>query len=287
VKAYSVIHPTHKTITVLAGKAAAVSKSSPQFKDKVAVVSGGSKGIGKAIVRLLAERGCKVYFLGRSERDGLRVAEEVTADGLAAHYFRGDVGEPKDVREFVSSVLKSENAIDYLVNNAGIFRSKEIERTTVEEFDEIVNTNLRGAFLLTKEVVPTMKRARRGVIINIASNSAQIGEPRSALYSMTKGGMVSLTRALAAELAGYGIRVVSISPGNVRTPMTEGYVRSEAKSRRVARATVRSELERESMLGRMATPEEVAEVVGFCLSRGAGFITGSDILVDGGSVAKG
>jgi 3-oxoacyl-[acyl-carrier protein] reductase len=263
-----------------------MSDLSLEFKDKVALVSGGSRGIGKAIVKLLAERGCKVYFLGRVARDGLRLTKELARDGFTVHYFRGDVGKPKDVKDFVSSVLKNENAIDYLVNNAGIYRSKELDRSTVGEFDAIVNTNLRGTFLLTKEVVPNMKRRRSGVIINIASTSAQVGESKSTLYSMTKGGIVSLTKSLAAELAGYGIRVVSISPGNVMTSMTERWVEAEAKSRGVDKNVVWAELERESMLGRMASSDEIAEVVGFCLSGGAGFITGSDILVDGGTVAK-
>jgi len=256
------------------------------FEGKVVVVSGGSRGIGRAVVKLLAERGCRVHFISRAARDGLRLTRWLVGKGFAVHYFRGDVGRPKDVEDFISSILNTEKRIDCLVNNAGIYLSKELDRTTVGEFDEIVDTNLRGPFLLTREVVSTMKRMRSGVIINIASNSAQIGEPKSALYSMTKGGMVSFTKALAAELAGYGIRVVSVSPGNVTTPMTEKWVRAEARSRGVSRDAVRLELERESMLGRMASPEEIAEVVGFCLSSGAGFITGSDILVDGGSVAK-
>jgi NAD(P)-dependent dehydrogenase (short-subunit alcohol dehydrogenase family) len=267
-------------------KVTAMSSSSPQLTDRVALVSGGSRGIGKSIVKMLAERGCRVYFLGRSARDGLRLTKELTGRGHTVRYFRGDVGEPDDVKEFVSSVLKSENTVDYLVNNAGIYRSEDIEKATMEGFDEIVKTNLRGVFLLTREVVPTMKRKRSGVIINIASTNAQIGEPKSSLYSMTKGGVVGFTKSLAAELAGYGIRVVSISPGNVATSMTEEWVETEAKSRGVGKGVVRLELERESMLGRMASPEEIAEVVAFCLSGAAGFITGSDVLVDGGLVAK-
>jgi len=257
-----------------------------EFKGKVAVVSGGSRGIGKAVVKLLAERGCKVHFISRDAQEGLRLTKGLVGKGFTVRYFRGDVGRPKDVADFVSSILKGEKRIDYLVNNAGIYHYKELDRIAIEEFNEIVDTNLRGTFILTREVIPSMKRMRSGVIINIGSNSAQIGESKSALYSMTKGGIVSLTKALAAELAGYGIRVVSVSPGNVTTPMTDKWVRAEARSRGVSRDAVRLELERESMLGRMASPEEIAEVVCFCLSRGAGFITGSDILVDGGSVAK-
>jgi NAD(P)-dependent dehydrogenase (short-subunit alcohol dehydrogenase family) len=257
-----------------------------EISGKVALVTGGSKGIGKATVEKLCEYGCHVYFINRREDDGKKLEHDLVRSGRKVEYFQGDVGNPKNVEDFVESVLRKEKTVDFLVNNAGIFYQKPLEDETIEEFDEIVRTNLRGYFLMAREVIPIMKRNRSGVIINIASMSAYKSEKETVLYSMTKGGILSFSKTLAYELASYGIRVLSISPGNVETPLIEQAIRKEAKMRNVSVDRVSDEYARVAMMHRMAKPEEIASVIAFCLSDLASFMTGSDVLVDGGSVAK-
>jgi len=253
---------------------------------KVALVTGGSKGIGKAVVQKLSEYGCNVYFISRGEIDGKNLAHELQSMGRKVQYFRGDVGDPRTVRDFVAFVIQKEKSIDFLVNNAGIFMQKPLKETSAEEFEGIVGTILRGYFFMAREVIPIMERAGSGVIVNIASMSGYKSEKDTVLYSMTKGGILSFSKTLAYELADKGIRVLSISPGNVETPLITEAIQKESKMRNVDQEKVAAEYGKIAMMHRMATPEEIASVAAFALSDLASFMTGSDMLVDGGSVAK-
>jgi 3-oxoacyl-[acyl-carrier protein] reductase len=253
---------------------------------KVAIVSGGSKGIGRAIVEKIGELGCRVYFINRNRNEGEQAEKEIVAHGLDVEFFQGDVSDPTQVNKLASKVLDKNGKIDYLVNNAAIFHLRALERETIKSFNEMVNTNLKGCFLLTQKVIPIMKQKKEGVIVNIASMNGYKAERETSIYSMTKGGLISFSRAIAYELADYGIRVLSISPGNVLTPLLKKEIVDESKMRNMPPERIEREYARVSMLRRMAQPGEIASVVAFCLTDMASFITGCDILVDGGAVAK-
>jgi NAD(P)-dependent dehydrogenase (short-subunit alcohol dehydrogenase family) len=257
------------------------------FRLKVAMVTGGSQGIGRSITTKLAERGSRVYFISRRKADGEMLQNALQKKGYSASYFEGDVSQPQTVKGFVSSVVNHEGTVDFLINNAGQFHTRPLEDETDQSFTDIVNVNLRGYFNTIREVIPVMKRKKSGVIVNVASNSAHVVPDKfSALYCMTKGGVLSLTRAVADELAEHNIRVVSVSPGNTATTMTTKAIDNETARRGVDKRVVTAEYERACMLKRMAAPEEIADVVLFLLSNMAKYITATDILVDGGQAAK-
>jgi NAD(P)-dependent dehydrogenase (short-subunit alcohol dehydrogenase family) len=186
----------------------------------------------------------------------------------------------------VNYIANKYGKIDVLVNNAGVLLVKTIEEITWNEFINVVSVNLGGIFLMIKHVAPIMKRNRNGVIVNVASISGHVGQVWHSIYSATKGAIIALTRALAWELAPYNIRVVSISPGNVDTEMMRKDINVEAQRLGLSYDEARRRRDQDQALGRVANPREIAEVIYFLASEKASFITGTDILVDGGLTAR-
>jgi NAD(P)-dependent dehydrogenase (short-subunit alcohol dehydrogenase family) len=172
------------------------------------------------------------------------------------------------------------------VNNAGVVLVKPLEETTWDDYRRVVDVNLGGTFLLCKHVLPVMKKRRSGAIVNLASVSGHVGQTDHAVYGATKGALLSFTRALAWEVAPFGIRVNSISPGSVDTPMLRGDVELEAARYGRPVADVRADREAEQAFGRWAEPAEIAETIFFLAEPAASFVTGADLLVDCGWVAK-
>jgi NAD(P)-dependent dehydrogenase (short-subunit alcohol dehydrogenase family) len=231
------------------------------FSGKIVIVTGGANGIGAELVRMFSEAGSSVYVL------------DVTQPAEASHnvvYVSGSVTSTASVEALVSRVITDAGKIDILVNNAGVLRDNVIWRMTEAEFDEVISVNLKGAWLLCKHVAPCMRSAKRGRIVNIASR-AWLGNPGQTNYSASKGGLVSLTRALALELAPSHVTVNAVAPGLIDTPLA-----------RALPHDVYQRLLNAQPGKQIGSPKDVASAVCFLASDGASFITGQTIYVDGG-----
>ncbi|MBY3624674.1 3-oxoacyl-[acyl-carrier-protein] reductase [Acinetobacter sp. CUI P1] len=242
------------------------------LRGQTALVTGGSRGIGRSIALALAEHGVKVAvnYAGSEAAAQETVARiaELGSEGIA---LRGDVGNSEQAESLVKEVLNTWGRIDIVVNNAGITRDNLIMRMKEEEFDQVIETNLKGVFNCLKAATRPMMKQRYGRIINISSVVGVTGNPGQANYSAAKAGVIGLTKASARELSSRGITVNCIAPGFIDTDMT-----------RELSEEVRSELEKGIPLARLGRPEEVAMAVVFLASEGAAYMTGQTLHVDGG-----
>jgi 3-oxoacyl-[acyl-carrier protein] reductase len=243
------------------------------LKDRIAVITGSSRGIGRSMARAFAGEGAHVVLNGRRTSSELltELAKELESEGVPTLIVKGDVGTAAVAHRLIQRTLERFGRIDILVNNAGISPSASIEEITEEEWDDIFKTNLKSAFLCSKAVLPHMKRQRSGVILNISSGSAKSGGV-GAHYAASKGGMSTLTKSLAFEGVPYGIRANAISPGPIATEMADSLFTPERKRF----------LESVIPLGRLGSPEEIADAALFLCSEEAGFITGEIRELDGG-----
>jgi NAD(P)-dependent dehydrogenase (short-subunit alcohol dehydrogenase family) len=218
--------------------------------------------------------------------DGQAVADDIQRQGGECLFLPCDVSQEAQVSACVEKAGQKYGRVDVLVNNAGVVLAKPFEQITWEEFQRTVDVNLGGHFLLCKYVLPYMKRQKSGVIINMGSVSGHVGQTEHVMYGATKGAIIAMTRALAWELAPYNIRVNSISPGSVDTPMLRSDIALEAARTGLPFDAVKVAREGEQAFKRWADPLEIAEVVYFLASDGASFVTGADWLVDCGWVAR-
>lgn len=248
----------------------------------VAAVTGAARGIGAAVAgRFAQDQGWVVRGYD------LLDAEEGTGGTTGSYVVEhNDVASEESVIASVQGLDAEYGRIDALVNVAGIVVVKPVTDVTWEEFERLIKVNLGGVWLWCKHVIPIMKRQGGGVIVNMASVSGHVGQVDHVLYGATKGAILAFTRALAWELAPFHIRVVSVSPGSVDTEMLRSDIRSEAAQLGTPFDEVKAEREREQALGRWASPAEIAEPVFFLASQGGSFITGADLLVDGGWTAR-
>jgi 3-oxoacyl-[acyl-carrier protein] reductase len=244
------------------------------LEGKTALVTGGARGIGRAIVLRLATQGADVAFsyLGNAVAAG-ETSQAVKALGRRALAIKADVRDPAAADALVKTTLDAFGRIDILVNNAGITRDDLIMRMSEEAWRDVLETNLFGAFHMTKAVTRPMLKARSGRIVNITSVSGQAGQTGQANYSAAKAGLIGLTKATARELASRSITVNAVAPGFVLTELTEG-LPEPLKAEIIARTP----------LGRFGTTEEIADAVAFLASDDARYITGQVLAVDGGLV---
>lgn len=237
-----------------------------------ALVTGASRGIGRAIALALAARGLNVYVTYASKADEARsVVASIEAAGGKAAAFKLDVSDSEAVAAFFSAEIKDKVHLAVLVNNAGITKDGFVVRMKDEDFDNVLGVNLRGAFVCAREAAKIMSRQRQGRIINITSVVGQMGNAGQANYCAAKAGLIGLTKSLAKELASRNITVNAVAPGFIETDMTSGLP-----------AEARETYAKAIPLGRFGTAEDVAEAVSFLASPGAAYITGQVIAVNGG-----
>lgn len=259
--------------------------STTQQIKRVAILTGAAQGIGEATARLFAERGYIVAALDILET-GKQVCDEINQAGGDCHFYRCDIADEISVQKTVATIHAHFGRIDTLLNVAGIVLVKPLVETSWNEFRRVVDVNLGGTFLLCKHVLPFMRAQRSGSIVNMASVSGHVGQTDHTLYGATKGAILSFTRALAWEVATDNIRVNSLSPGSVDTPMLRSDISLEAQRTGRTFEEIKQIREAEQAFKRWANPREIAEAAFFLASDAASFMTGSDLLVDCGWVAK-
>jgi NAD(P)-dependent dehydrogenase (short-subunit alcohol dehydrogenase family) len=247
------------------------------LENKVALITGASKGLGKAMALALGEAGARLALVSRDTNQLNLVAAEVRALGAEAEVFQADVTDEAQVAKLETAVAERYGRVQILINNAGINIRKSITEFTLEEWQRVMDTNLTSVFLMCRAFVPHMKGTGYGRIINMASIMAHISLPGRGAYSSSKGALLGLTRALALELASEAITVVSISPGPFATEMNLPLLQNPELNQKFVSSIP---------LGRWGKVEEIGKLAAFLCSEEAGFITGSDILIDGGWTAQ-
>ncbi len=251
---------------------------------RVAIVTGGTRGIGGAIVQMCAGLGAEVVFTGRDEEAGAAMSAQVTTAGGHARFPQGDVTAPGFPDRLLDDVLGREGRVDILINNAGILSRGDVTACTDAEWEATMETNVTAVFRMCRAIVPVMRQqfgetGRRGSIVNIASDWALVAAVDAVAYGASKGAIAQLTRSMAADHAKDGIRVNAVCPGDTETEM----LLSERGD--TPRNTVLVELGKSLPLGRVGQPAEIAAAVAFLASDAAGFITGIMLPVDGGHTA--
>lgn len=241
-----------------------------KLKDKVAIVTGGTAGIGKETARRFSQEGAHVFIMGRCEVKGKALEKELVAQGGKAFYFKSDVTCEDEMKAAVKKANDLFGAIDILFNCAGTAINGTIEDVSPDDWDYIFNVNVKGPYYLSREVLPYMRKRGKGVIINVASTAGVVGAPFLHAYSATKGALIQMTKSMACSYAEENIRVNALCPGATQTEMMDSIDQSF--------------LNRIPMK-RMATVEEIAGTAAFIASDDAGFITGATILSDGGFTA--
>ncbi len=247
---------------------------------KVAIITGGTSGIGRATALLFAQEGARAAITGRSDARGQEVVAEIQQSGGSAIFLRSDVRHAEECQRAVEETFDSYGRLDILVNNAGVFFANTLLDCTEEEWDLTVDISLKGTFLMSKYSLPTMITQGSGVIINISSGWGLEGGDAAAAYCAAKGGVVLLTKAMAIDHSRQGIRVNCICPGDVETPMLV-----DDADRRGMTWEAYLEAAADRPMGRIGQPDEIARAALFLASDDSSFMTGAIVAVDGGGTA--
>ena len=252
-----------------------------RFENKVAIITGGTSGIGLAAAQLFSQEGARVVLMARNPSRGQAAVAQITATGRQAIFVPGDVGVAADCQRCVAAALDAHGRLDILFNNAGVIHvNRNLVETSEEEWDATLNSNLKGIFLMSKAAIPRIAAGGGGVIINNASIFGLVGGSGVAAYCAAKGGVITLTKAMALDHAAQNIRVNCICPGSVSTPMLENEMNDlggvEVQTPQFASR---------HPLNRIASPQEIARSVAYLASEDASFVTGIALPVDGGRSA--
>ena len=242
-----------------------------KLSGRVALITGAAQGIGKAIALLFAQNGADIIVADIHLEKAQETAKEIQAIGQRAMAIKVDVANLNDVEQMVQSILERFGQIDILINNAGIARDKLILRMTEEDWDAVLNVNLKGTFICTKVAIKPMAKRRYGKIVNIASVVGLMGNVGQANYAASKAGVIGFTKTIAREFAQRGINVNAIAPGYIETPMTDAIPEK-----------VKEEMKRRIPMERLGRPEDVAEGALFLVSEASSYITGQVLNVNGG-----
>ena len=242
---------------------------------QVALVTGSSRGIGAVIARRMAQAGARVALNYNANLDAaVEVRDAISSEGGDAMIIAGDVADEEQVEQTIKAVIGEFGKIDILVNNAGIHRDRLLLRMRPADFDEVLQVNLRGAFLCTKYVMPHLIRQHHGRVINMSSVVGLTGNPGQANYAAAKAGLIGFTKAVAREVASRNVTVNAVAPGYIATGMVEDLTEEQ-----------QSHILERIPMGRFGTSEDVAETILFLSSEGAGYLTGQVLTIDGGLIA--
>ena len=245
------------------------------LEGQVALVTGSSRGIGAAIARRMAQAGARVALNYNASIDAaIEVKDSIAAAGGDAMLTAGDVSDEEQAEQIIKAVIAEFGRIDILVNNAGIHRDRLLLRMKSSDFDEVLQVNLRGAFLCTRFVMPHLIRQKYGRVINMSSVVGLSGNPGQANYAAAKAGLIGFTKAVAREVASRNVTVNAIAPGYIATGMVEDLNEEQ-----------RNQILERIPMGRFGTSEDVAETILFLSSKGAGYLTGQVLTIDGGLIA--
>ncbi len=252
-----------------------------RLANKVALISGGARGMGAVEAKLFAKEGAKVIIGDMLEAEGRKVEAEINEAGRETGgecvFVPLDVSNEDAWQRAVNEAVSRFGKLDILVNNAGIYRAHVVEETTVAEWDQVMDINAKGVFLGTKYAIPEMRKAGGGSIVNISSVAGLVGSRETTAYTASKGAVRLLTKSTAIQYASEGIRANSIHPGTIETPMTEGLLANEAH---------RADRMNRTPIGRLGQPEDVAYGALYLASDEASFVTGSELVIDGGRTAE-
>jgi NAD(P)-dependent dehydrogenase (short-subunit alcohol dehydrogenase family) len=246
------------------------------MKNKTVVITGGASGIGLAMVKKFAAEHWRVFFIDMNQGEAEKVEKELKEKGYSVSFLNCNITQSAAVKAIFEAIP---GKIDTLINNAGISHIGKVENTSEEDFEKLFQVNVKGSFLCIQAALPKLKQDGGGSILNMASVAATIGIPDRFAYSMTKGAMLTMTLSIARDYVADGIRCNCISPGRVHTPFVDGFI---AKTYPGQEKEMFEKLASTQPIGRMGSPEEIAELAYFISSEAGGFITGSNYNIDGG-----
>ncbi|NJN92841.1 MAG: SDR family oxidoreductase [Anaerolineales bacterium] len=249
---------------------------------KIALVTGSGRGIGRGIALRFAAEGARVGILDLGQASCQEVAAEIKASRGQAIALPANIASEEQVAEAVDKLTGTFGPISVLVNNAAVMPTGRLHETSPQDFDRCISVNLRGTYLICRAVIPSMLKQGQGCIIHMASVTGTLGYPGIAVYSATKGALIALTRAMSTDYARHGIRVNSVSPGTIDSPMLHNFAARQSNPEKTRQA-----FDELHPIGRVGTIEEVANVFLFLASDEASFVTGANYEVDGGVGVKG
>ncbi|MBW8016110.1 MAG: SDR family oxidoreductase [Planctomycetes bacterium] len=252
-----------------------------KLTDKVAIITGGNSGIGEATAKLFSREGARVCITGRNEERCRKVVEEINKTGGQAVFVVADVRFPDECRKTLETTVEAFGKVDILFNNAGVYFAENAVDCPEEHWDLTIDISLKGTFLMSKFALPSMIEQQSGVIINVSSGWGILGGKKAVSYCAAKGGIVLMTKAMALDHAGQGIRVNSLCPGDVQTPM----LKEDARMQGMTWDEYHAQAAAQRPMGRIGTVEEIAKAALFLASDDSTFMTGASLVVDGGGTA--
>jgi NAD(P)-dependent dehydrogenase (short-subunit alcohol dehydrogenase family) len=254
-----------------------------RVKDKIVVLTGAASGIGRATAILFAKEGA-FQVLSDVDKKGLDETYELlnNEEKKKTTIMKVDVRKQEEIKNLIEKTIEMHGRIDILIVNAGVVRVGDVETFPDEDYNLLIDVNIKGTHYTCKYAVPYFKKQRSGSIITLASVAAHIGQVAHANYCSTKAAVLGYTRALALDLAPFNVRVNSVSPGATDTPMLQSDVAKQARDRGLSYEEVKKEFEKEGVLGRWATPDEIASGILFLATEDSSYITGADLRIDGG-----